>query len=280
MEVPEMTGQQKTRHPVFDQQLTEAVCNVVAQTEYPGLSGSELESVLQAVRVDVFEEGPNKRTRLFRTLHNTQVRQKAGNVLVAFINAAMNPARYTSDPGRFDLLQAQLNPVLVLYGFRLNDSGQFSRGQHATTLTEAARLTGELFAELRRRNCHAALFTYCDEELVRKSLFHAISEAAKSIPERLRRHAGLGTDGENLYTAVFSARTGTPLVCINDYRSDSQRSEQHGFKNLLTGIHGHYRNPRAHTTRLGSAESREDFFDAFSLFSYVHRRLDQAGVQP
>ncbi|MFS0483470.1 TIGR02391 family protein [Corynebacterium striatum] len=41
-------------------------------------------------------------------------------------------------------------------------------------------------------------------------------------------------------------------------------------------MHGHYRNPRAHKTRLGSEEGKHDFLDAFSLFSYVHRRLDSA----
>lgn len=61
-------------------------------------------------------------------------------------------------------------------------------------------------------------------------------------------------------------------------QAESERSEHRGFKNLLTGIHGHYRNPRAHTTRRGSDEGKQDFFEAFALFSYVHRRLDRAGV--
>jgi uncharacterized protein (TIGR02391 family) len=70
------------------------------------------------------------------------------------------------------------------------------------------------------------------------------------------------------------------MIKINALADDSDLSEQKGFKHLLVGIHGHYRNPRAHRTRLGSSEDRQDFFDAFSLFSYVHRRLDRAGVQP
>jgi hypothetical protein len=34
---------------------------------------------------------------------------------------------------------------------------------------------------------------------------------------------------------------------------------------------------RAHSTRLGSAEDKQDLFGAFALFSYVHRRLDRVG---
>lgn len=45
---------------------------------------------------------------------------------------------------------------------------------------------------------------------------------------------------------------------------DIRRPTQHkGFKNLLLGIHGHYRNPRAHATRLGASEDIADFYDAF-----------------
>lgn len=115
---------------------------------------------------------------------------------------------------------------------------------------------------------------------MRKSLFHAVSEASKSIPDRIRRHTGLGEDGEDLYGRVFGTKTVAPLITITAMNNDSEASEHRGFKNLLTGIHGHYRNPRAHATRLGSTEGRHDFYDAFALFSYVHRRLDQAGVRP
>lgn len=266
--------------PVFDVQLTEAVCDVLAQTQAPGLSGSELRSVLRVVKIDSLDEGANKRTQLLTTLHNAQVRRGRGDTLIAFVNAAMNPSRYVQNHGRFDQLRGELNEVLALYGLRVTEKGQVARGAQASTLTEAAQLAGELVSELRRRNCHPALLTYCDEELVRKSLFHAVSEASKSIPDRLRRHTGLGLDGDELYGGVFGSRTSTPRVLINGFRTESEKSEHRGFKNLLTGIHGHYRNPRAHSTRYGSSESRDDFYDAFALFSYVHRRLDGAGVAP
>jgi uncharacterized protein (TIGR02391 family) len=264
--------------PIFDLQFTEAVCNVIAQTSYPGLSASELLSALRPAKLAPLENGPNKSTQLLATLHNAQLRRGSGATLVAFANAAMSLSRYVQDPLRFDALRGELNAVLVLYGFRVNDEGKLARGQAASTLSEAALLSGELLSELRRRGCHSALLHYCSEELLRQSLFHAVSEAAKSIPDRLRRHTRLGGDGSALYDQVFGTNSMPAMVRINALEDDSDVSEHRGFKNLLVGIHGHYRNPRAHRTRVGSAEVREDFFDAFSLFSYVHRRLDQAGV--
>lgn len=264
--------------PVFDLQFTEAVCSVLGQTGGPGLTGSELLAALRVAKLDALDDGPNKRERLLTTLHNAQVRRGNGATLVAFINAAMNPVRYVSDPHRFDDLRGQLNARLVMYGMRVNEEGKLARGAAASTLSEAAQLSGELMSELRRRGCHALVLKYCTEELVRQSLFHAVAEASKSIPDRVRRHTGLAGDGAALYDQVFGTNTTQPLVSINDLSDDSDASEQKGFKNLLVGIHGHYRNPRAHRTRLGTVEVREDFMDAFALFSYVHRRLDQAGV--
>jgi uncharacterized protein (TIGR02391 family) len=62
--------------------------------------------------------------------------------------------------------------------------------------------------------------------------------------------------------------------------NESEKSDHRGLKNLLTGIHGRDRNPRAHSTRKGSAEDKQDFYEAFAVFSYVHRRLDRANVMP
>lgn len=265
--------------PVFELQFTEAVCSILAQTDYPGLTADELISALRPAKLAYLDDGPNKRTRLLTTVHNAQVRRGSGNTLVAFINAAMNPTRYVQDHNRFEALRSSLNAMLVLYGFRVNEQGKLARGAAASTLSEAAQLSGELLTELRRRGCHEALLLYASEELISQSLFHALSEASKSIPDRIRRHTHLAGDGAALYDQVFGTGTVAPIVAIGNLTNDSQISEHRGFKNLLLGIHGHYRNPRAHQTRLGSTEQRQDFFDAFALFSYVHRRLDQAGVE-
>jgi uncharacterized protein (TIGR02391 family) len=192
----------------------------------------------------------------------------------------MEPSSFTDDMNRWHELRAQLDAKLVLFGYRINDRGMLTKGAVASTLDEAAELAGMLTSELRRRGCHDALLLYCREELLRQSLFHALSEASKSIPDRLRRHTGSGKDGADLYAEAFGTSAGAPAVPINAFGTESEKSEHKGFLTMLTGIHAHYRNPRAHSTRLGSEEDRQDFFDAFALFSYVHRRLDAASVQP
>jgi hypothetical protein len=89
----------------------------------------------------------------------------------------------------------------------------------ATTLDEVAQLAGRLRTELRRRGVHAEVLHYCEEELLRKSLFHAVFEATKGVSERLRQMSGLTSDGAELVDQCFGARSGQPLVRINGYRS-------------------------------------------------------------
>lgn len=268
------TTQRPKRIPPFPTEMVKGVCDVLAQTDSPGLTGSEIDTLLRMVRVEAREPAGNKRESLYVTLHNVQARQQAGNIVGGFIARAMSPGRYATQPNRFADLRDQLNEFLVFYGYSINEAGKLVTGKKASTISEGAALAGRLQTELKRRGCHPELLRYCDEELVNRSLFHAISEASKSIPSRVRTITGLAGDGATLYDGVFGTNRERPIWSINAHTSDSEISEHRGFKNLLVGIHGHFRNPRAHTNRIMTDEELVDFYDAFSLFSYVHRRVD------
>ncbi len=79
------TQQAPRKIPSFPPDFVKGVCDVLAQTDFPGLTGSEIDSLLQMVRVRQRESGGNKRESLYVTLYNIQVRQQAGNVVGAFI---------------------------------------------------------------------------------------------------------------------------------------------------------------------------------------------------
>lgn len=267
--------------PPFAPEFVRAVCDVLAQTDTPGLSNSEIDQLLSQLRLGGRDTGLNKRTSLFYALYNAQVPKQTGQPVVRFINAAMAPIRYANARTRFEDLRSQLNEVMIFHSFSVSEKGRLTRASSgASTLSEGAKLAGRLHAELRRRGAHPLLFQYCDEELVTRSLFHGLLEAAKSIPDRVRQMSGLAGDGSALYDQVLGTNTQHPLLFINTFESESDISEHRGFKNLLLGIHGHYRNPRAHSSRISANERLDDFHDAMSLFSYVHRRLDTASKDP
>src|SRR5207244_9974394 len=67
-----------------------------------------------------------------------------------------------------------------------------------------------------------------------------------------------------------------PRIAINDLLTDSQRSEQSGFANLVKGFFGMFRNPTAHEARVLWRMSKEDAEDLLSIASLIHRRIDAA----
>src|SRR5262249_27778485 len=214
-----------------------------------------------------------------------QTRQQAdiaSNCLVRFITDAMEPSRYVDDPARFDALRGSLTEALALVGLKINDKGQVARAAVAATLDDVARLAGRLHTELRRRGVHDQVLAYCREELIRRSLFHAVFEATKGLAARLRMLSGSILDGSELVDYCFAARQGTPVVRINAHVTLTDRSEHAGFANLLRGVFGTFRNPPAHTPRAAGdwSISEADALDLFSLLSFVHRRLDNAVAQP
>lgn len=217
-----MTAERTPGHPYG---LVQAVCDVLGQTEHPGLSGAEIDKLLHGMATPARDRAVNKRTGLFDALYTAQ--QADGRIFVQFILRAMAPVRYVKDRQRFEDLRQQLNEVMIFHELRVTDDGRVARARtKATTLSEGAKLAGRLHTELRHRAVHDLLFTYCSEELVNRSLFHAISEASKSIPSRVREMTGLIGDGWTLYNVAFGHRDGKkriePRLFINDYATESR----------------------------------------------------------
>ena len=87
--------------------------------------------------------------------------------------------------------------------------------RRASTLGEAARLAGRLQTELRRRGAHPEATRYCEEELLRRSTFHAMFEATKGLAERLRALSGAhDIDGTELVDPCFGTKGGDPVLTL------------------------------------------------------------------
>lgn len=144
----------------------------------------------------------------------------------------------------------------------------------AHTLREANRRAQELRADLTTRGVHPDVLRFCRSELVADNYFHAVLEATKSIADKLRSRTGLTDDAATL---VDRALTGDPpTLAINPLSTESQKSEQRGFVNLVKGTFGMFRNTTAHEARILWAMNKADAEDLLSLASLIHRRLDAA----
>jgi uncharacterized protein (TIGR02391 family) len=76
----------------------------------------------------------------------------------------------------------------------------------------------------------------------------AVEEAFKLLNNEVKRKTGSTRDGADLMREAFSANS--PLLKLNDLRSQSQQDEQRGYMELFAGSMIGIRNPRAHEHKL------------------------------
>lgn len=257
----------------FAQSELEAIAGALADTS-EGLTGPEIGHILASVRMADPTPTLTKKKRLYNAFVERQNHSQNRRAIIQFIREAMKPERYSRHPERFEPMRANLNRALAFSGIAVSDTGELYSITRAETLPEAARRADELRTDLTRRGVHPDILSFCRAELVTDNYFHAVLEATKSIANKLRAKSGLTADGAALVDAALGGSM--PRVAINDLSTDSQRSEQSGFANLVKGTFGMFRNPTAHEARVLWTMSKEDAEDLLSLASLIHRRLDAA----
>ena len=203
---------------------------------------------------------------------------KCGNNVLSFVQEILSPTRFASNLEGYEYHREEINKILLHCGFKIREDGKLLKVNHASSISEAQLRANELSKKLRDRKVHSNVIKFCKAELLEQNYFHCVLEASKSIADRLRDMTGEEGDGAGLVEKVLS--TSAPKIALNSLRTDSEKSDQKGFSNLLKGIFGTFRNTRAHEPRLYWANNEDDVLDALTMMSYVHRRLDSAVSVP
>ena len=86
--------------------------------------------------------------------------------------------------------------------------------------------------------------------------------------------SGLNGDGADLVSKAFAGQQ--PVLTLGSLTTESEKSEQKGFANLLIGLFGAVRNPLAHAPKTNWPMSEQDALDILTLVSLIHRKLDGA----
>ena len=258
--------------PTFTQPQLEAIAGALGETDV-GLTNAEIEFLLRAAKL-VDPGAMTKRIRLYNAFAECQNRKQNRRNVLEFIRVAMDPARYSREPHRFEPIRMNLNRALAFAGLVVTDAGKLESAEVATTLPEADRRARDLRTDLERRNVHADVLVFCRAEFLVEDYFHAAQEAVKSVADKMRSQTGLTGDGDQLVNQSLSGTT--PIIAINSLATPSLRSEQSGFANLIRGVFGMFRNPTAHEPRIHWPMGKEDAEDLLTILSLIHRRLDTA----
>ncbi|MGV0398714.1 TIGR02391 family protein [Corynebacterium suicordis] len=257
-------------------QTVTALAKVIGETDN-GISGSEISVLLHELKMNDNSGESTKWKRLDFAFRHSLMQFRGPKRIITFITKVMEPVNYSSHPELFETRQRMINAVLIHVGLRVTDRGEVATSQKANTLSEAARLTHTVREELARRDTHSRVLKYCEEEIFRYGYFHAILEAAKSVFDTLRDMTGLDCDGAALADAALSVKSGK--LRINSLTTDTERNEQNGFNSFVKAVAWMYRNPTAHDPRLNRSIGDTELYEALTLFSIIHRRLDEATVR-
>lgn len=258
--------------PPFNAQQMTALAKALGDTS-DGLTGAQIEYLLAQCTIPDTHPTLTKWQRLFNAFAAFQNERGFGNHVVVFINRAMSPVQFTADPSRFNRWKDRLNVILAFSGMSVGDDGKIRWVKPASNLDEAVARANRLQYLLENRGVHQDVLLYCKAEWLEENYFHAVFEATKSIAAKLRSLTGHPGDGAPLVQAALGGQN--PPLAINALKTDSDRSEQSGFLNLLIGIFGTVRNPLAHNPKVDWAMNEQDALDILTLVSLVHRKIDQ-----
>ena len=227
-----------------------------------------------------YQIGQNKRDWLYNCFAETANREQNCDKVLKFIEAAMNPIRYTAESDRmaYSSLKEELNRVLLLIGLYVDETGNVISEKKASTLDEVDDRVNHLKAELQKRCIHHEVKRYCKKELLQKDFFDAIFEASKGLAERVRDISGVSGDGGRLFQQVFSLNN--PCLFFNKLQTDSEKSEFTGLGELLQSIFHLVRNPAAHTPKINWRVEEEKALDILTLISFAHKYLDECQRMP
>jgi uncharacterized protein (TIGR02391 family) len=92
----------------------------------------------------------------------------------------------------------------------------------------------------------------------------AIKTAILYLTEEIRKRTDLDIDGDSLITKAFSENN--PLIKLNKLETETDRSEQAGYMQMLQGLYKAIRNPRNHNLKEDSKESCDDILIMINYF--------------
>lgn len=274
----------------MNEQQLKAICDVLAHTD-KGLTKSELTDILRQHGMIVVDDGSlsngvtytyglNKRKWLFNCFAEEINNHKSFEKIFSFIEKVMNPVSYinTDNRDKYNYRFEEINKVLLFIGLEITRNGTLIKAVKARSLDEVDRRVNSLKTQLYNRAIHSQVKKYCIKDYLQKDYYDAVFEAAKGLAERVREITGLTSDGGELFQKAFAKNN--PYIFFNALKTDSEKSEFCGLKELLEAIFHLVRNPAAHTPKVNWYIDEAKALDILTIISFAHKYLDECHKVP
>ncbi|MFN4313277.1 MAG: TIGR02391 family protein [Chitinophagaceae bacterium] len=256
----------------IDSGTLEGIAKIIAHTDY-GLTGTELSKFIPEAGLIDLDATNTKWKRLYNSFVDFQNRTQTANHILKFINITMKPSRFIGQNEKFEFVRGELNKRLSFIGLLLNESAIFNPVEKTKTISEAELRVNRFKSKLESRNIHFKIYSYCNAELISENYFHSVFEAVKSIAEEIRLKTNLTSDGSELIEQALSVNN--PLLKINNLNTETEKSEQKGFANLIKGVFGMFRNTTAHSPKIVWNITEDEALDIMTTISLIHKKIEK-----
>jgi uncharacterized protein (TIGR02391 family) len=162
-------------------------------------------------------------------------------------------------------LDAREAKVLLELAQALQHEVSQSAPPKPTAVPDAVALFDELVTESELREETRQLF-------VDGHYPQAVEEGYKYLNNVVKRRTGSSADGAGLMTTAFSLNS--PLLKLNDLKTESQRNQQLGYMRILEGSMIGIRNPRAHEHKY--LDDPRNALELLALCNHLVRKTAEA----
>lgn len=239
-------------------------------------TGSKIADLLKEANIDNISHNSTKWKVLYDCFIQKQKEDNCSNNILAFIETCFNPVRFTQEESSYEDKRNRINIILSFSGLEITKEGKLVKVSEARTISEAKQRANRFKKHLTGRNIHEEISIYCGDEIEVENYFHVVFEATKGIFDKIRIKTKINKDGADLVDEAFSFNGKIPYLALNKLETESEKSEQKGFINLIKGVYGTFRTPEAHEVKIKWIMKEDDALDILSLISFIYKKIDNS----
>ncbi|RUM45412.1 MAG: hypothetical protein DSY46_03005 [Hydrogenimonas sp.] len=139
------------RHSPFDSGTIESISKVLGDTNN-GLTGSEIDRLLEECKIENIDPGNTKWKRLFNAFANRQNKDQCSKAILYFIQQALKPTIYVHNKEKFDFFRVGLNKVLCFEGYEIQEDGKIKKVDKVKTIYKTINISNKSNANPSRLN--------------------------------------------------------------------------------------------------------------------------------
>lgn len=259
-----------------------SLCDTIGAT-HSFLSRADLTNMLKDANVSILDDGYrsngltyclglNKRKWLFECLSTQISKDNSTNCVIVFLQKGLSPVKFINNQENYKYLIESINKILAFEGLNFSSSGEIKFINKVLNLDECNKKFNSLKSAIQQSNMNLKIIKYCKKDIINDDYYNIIVEATKGLAEEVREKSKMTGDGSNLFETAFSKNN--PKIVLNALKTDTDKNEFNGLKELLNGCFHLFRNTRCHSMKVHWNDDLKTTLKILHIISFLYDYLD------